>query len=110
MNKEVIFVDDEEDLLEVYSELFEGEPFIVKTFSDPIEALKYINENSPSLLFLDFRMPNLTGIELRDQINKDIPSYLITGELDLKDAEKFIGALKKPIPTAIIEELIKKHL
>lgn len=110
MKKEVIFVDDEEDLLELYYDLFQEESFSVKIFSDPTKALTYINENSPNLLFIDFRMPKLNGIELRDKINKDITSYLITGELDLKDTDKFVAVLKKPLSTAIIEELIEKHL
>ena len=37
---------------------------LVNTFTNPIEAFHFLNENPIDLLFLDIQMPELTGIQL----------------------------------------------
>ena len=41
---------------------------LVKTFSDPYDAIKYLNHNSPDLVFLDVQMPHINGIEIAKKI------------------------------------------
>jgi DNA-binding LytR/AlgR family response regulator len=45
---------------------------LVKTFTNPEEALKYISKFPVDLLFLDIRMPSITGLQFRQQIPQDI--------------------------------------
>lgn len=44
----------------------------VTTFTDPIEGLKFLNDNPPHIVFLDVEMQELNGIDLAKQIPNDI--------------------------------------
>lgn len=43
---------------------------IVQEFEDPLEVLKYLQENSVDIIFLDINMPNLDGMSLGKLISK----------------------------------------
>lgn len=43
-----------------------------KTFSKPVDALKYINNFPVDLIFLDIQMPSVSGIDLFKSMEKDI--------------------------------------
>lgn len=61
-----LIIDDEPlagQLLEVYTQRSPDLEHLA-TFSDPIEALHFLNEHKVDLLFLDIQMPELTGIQL----------------------------------------------
>ncbi|MFK7970686.1 MAG: LytR/AlgR family response regulator transcription factor [Bacteroidia bacterium] len=50
---------------------------LVQSFTDSMEALEYIKENPPELLFLDVEMPRLNGFELLDELPKPHPFEVI---------------------------------
>lgn len=43
-----------------------------KTFSKPVDAIKYINNFPVDLIFLDIQMPSISGIDLFKSLEKDI--------------------------------------
>jgi len=45
---------------------------LAKSFTNPDEALKYLNKFPVDLLFLDIRMPSVSGIQFHKLIPKDI--------------------------------------
>lgn len=60
-----IAIDDEPMALEVIRSLSEKIPFIKleATFTDAFSALDYIRREKPGLLFLDIKMPDISGID-----------------------------------------------
>ncbi len=69
MNKlTCILVDDELHCLDLLQKMItvilKNELEIIGTFTKPLEALAFINNNKPDILFCDIEMPKLTGIEL----------------------------------------------
>lgn len=44
---------------------------IVRTFTDALEALNYIRMEEPDVVFMDIDMPQLSGIQLTEQLKKD---------------------------------------
>ena len=63
---EAVLVDDEEKALQSLKwELthFSDEITVVASFSDPHEALDYLNQNQPDCLFLDIEMPTMDGFQ-----------------------------------------------
>ncbi len=48
-----------------------------KTFNNAIEAIGYIKTNSPSLVFLDIEMKDLTGIQMLESLSEK-PKVIIT--------------------------------
>ena len=43
-----------------------------KTFSKPIDAIKYINNFPVDLIFLDIQMPSISGIDLFKSLEKEV--------------------------------------
>ena len=61
-----IIIDDEISAIESLKELIEHLPFLTvsKSFTDPFEGLKFLQDNCVDLVFLDVEMPLINGIEL----------------------------------------------
>lgn len=51
---------------------------VVKVFSNPIEALHFLNDQPIDLLFLDIQMPELTGIQLMNIVRGKYDIILTT--------------------------------
>jgi CheY-like chemotaxis protein len=81
-NPVVVYVDDEEENLFVFRRRF-GKRLNLRTFSNPLEALAYIEENPEVVLVLtDEVMPGMTGNQLCDRAHETRPALkfiLITG-------------------------------
>ena len=79
MTLKCIAVDDEPLALQIIVSYIEQTPSLslVGQFSNAIEALKAIHEQSIDLLFLDIRMPDINGIELA----KIVEQYRVKGNL-----------------------------
>ncbi|WP_194775869.1 LytR/AlgR family response regulator transcription factor [Pararhodonellum marinum] len=67
---EAIAIDDEPMALEVIKSHASKVPFIhlKGTFTNAIQALDYLRENPVQLLFLDIKMPDISGMELAEMI------------------------------------------
>jgi len=61
-----IIIDDEISVIDSLKKLFSHLPLItgLKSFTDPFEGLKFIQENPVDLVFLDVEMPLINGIDL----------------------------------------------
>ena len=79
----ILFVDDEEELVVINEKLLSRLGYNVKGFHSPVEALNYF-ESAPEsidIVVSDKYMPDLDGIELIEAIHqvRPIPSILVTG-------------------------------
>ncbi|MFB5600275.1 MAG: response regulator [Nitrososphaeraceae archaeon] len=68
----IAIVDDDKDILELYSEYLTFNGFKVLTFDNPLELLNHLQNNTYcfSLVIADYRMPRMSGIELIQNIRK----------------------------------------
>lgn len=68
-----IAIDDEPMALEVIKAHASKVPFLElkQCFTDGIKALEYLKENPTDLLFLDIKMPDISGMELATLIPKE---------------------------------------
>lgn len=75
----VIAVDDEQILLDDFTEMLEGMPEVssVKGFTNCEKALKYIGENDVDVAFLDVRMRGMDGMTLAKRAKVIKPSINI---------------------------------
>ncbi|TVP41856.1 response regulator [Candidatus Nitrosocosmicus arcticus] len=83
----VMVVDDDEELAYIFGELLKRSGFNTVSFTDPLLALKYFNENPREywLVIADLKMPNLNGIDLAKKIrynSSTVKILLITGFFD----------------------------
>jgi response regulator RpfG family c-di-GMP phosphodiesterase len=64
----ILVVDDERVIREILSDFLSLEGYVVRTVEDGLEALKELQRRSYNLVISDLKMPNMTGLELIEQI------------------------------------------
>lgn len=72
----LLIVEDEKNLRTLYKNEFTEEGYEVLVAEEGKEAVKIAERESPDLIIMDIRMPNMDGIEVMKKIlekNKDIP-------------------------------------
>ncbi|ARS89679.1 response regulator [Natrarchaeobaculum aegyptiacum] len=78
---QVLYVDDDETLLELTAATLETTSLSVETESDPTRALERVRDGSYDCLVTDYEMPGLSGIELLESVRdvgEDLPVILFT--------------------------------
>ena len=110
-------VDDEKDILTLYHECLEEWGYPAISFNNPIEALNYIdNENNISkcsLIITDYRMPQMNGCELANQIhvlNPSIQMAFITAYENIMDNALNLEVVRKPLPIRKISDMVDKYM
>jgi len=73
MAKKILIIDDNQDILDIVQETLAYENFEVMAKSDTNDYITVVNDFKPDLLILDYRLGNITGGEICQQI-KAIPS------------------------------------
>ncbi len=77
----ILLVDDEKDILELFSEYLSSNGFNTISFQNSIEALNYFYHNISNcyLVITDYKMPQMSGIDLIKKIKeKDISCKIKT--------------------------------
>ena len=116
----VLFVDDEQILVEMAEDMLTSLGYTVICISNSLEALQYIKEKGSDIdiLITDQTMPGMTGIELAKEvltIRNDLPIILCTGFSNELNPERAaaIGVshiVMKPFRTTEIGKAIRDAL
>jgi FixJ family two-component response regulator len=118
----VYLVDDDFSVRDSLSLLIESTGQAVKCFESADEFLNNFDSEQAGCLILDVRMPNMTGLELQEEMarkNFSIPIIFISGHADIPDSSKAFRAgavdyMEKPFDTNILltrmQEAIQKDL
>jgi DNA-binding response OmpR family regulator len=73
MNNKILLVDDEQNILDVFSEAFNGQGYEVHTAMNAREALDVLENENIQVMFLDLMLPGMNGVDLCREIRKDHP-------------------------------------
>ena len=116
----ILFVDDEEILVEMGEAILERLGYRVVTSMDPLNALETFRSDPSGfdLVLTDLMMPKMTGLELARQIkilNPDIPIILCTGfghKFTYEEAKEngFSGIISKPLSKRGIAQILRKTI
>lgn len=107
MSLKVYYLDDEKDLLEMFSDTFSTPDIQITNFSEPALFMKAVKASPPDIIFLDFRLPGCTGDEIAQQIDPNIPKVLITGDTEVRPKASFLAVLGKPYRSQSIEDILR---
>jgi two-component system, sensor histidine kinase and response regulator len=91
----IIIIDDEEIVLDSCVQILEGSDYEVATAKDGVAGLELIREMQPDLVYIDLKMPGISGFEVLDKIREQDPtlvSIVITGYATVSSA---VEAMKK---------------
>jgi DNA-binding NtrC family response regulator len=89
----VLLVDDQPEVLWPLINFLEKEGYKVKIAERAEEALKMVPKYSPQIVFLDVKMPGMSGLEALERIRKhyeNIITFIMTGNESIKDAVQAI--------------------
>ncbi len=78
----ILFVDDEEEILQSIKREFHFEPFEILTAKSAVEALKILAGEHVDIIVSDDRMPGMSGSELLAEVNRlhpEICKIMLTG-------------------------------
>jgi Response regulator containing CheY-like receiver, AAA-type ATPase, and DNA-binding domains len=116
----VLIVDDEAFNVDYLEQALEDSNYQIITASNGQEALDKIQSDQPDLVLLDLAMPVLDGFAVlaqvkADQVLREIPVIIISGEHDSKSVVKGIkqGAedyLTKPVNADLLVKKVKEYL
>jgi len=85
--KTLLFVDDEEEILEILVDLFSDEGYNLHTATKATDALQIMDDYQIDFVLSDLKLPDSSGLELLTQIRDKNPNtirVLTSGYLDVK--------------------------
>lgn len=111
MDKRILIVEDEEDILNLYMDVLRDAGFDVDGAENGKEALEKFGKNEYDLVILDIRMPVMDGIETLARVleqRKDVKVIINTAYGSYKDNFLTWGADAYLIKSSSMEELVNK--
>lgn len=116
--KNILWVDDEIELLRSHIILLSEKGYNVSTVTNGEDALQFVTENPPDLIFLDEMMPGMGGLEVLSKVKDKfpfIPIVMITKSEEESLMNEAIGSkisdyLTKPVNPSQVLLVCKKLL
>ena len=87
----ILVVDDEPKIAQLARDYLEHAGFTVLTAADGRTGLARARENSPDLIVLDLRLPDLDGLDVTRALRKDSPVPIIMLTARGEESDKLIG-------------------
>lgn len=120
MPSKILVVDDEVDIARAWERTLRIAGYNVAVTHDPATARKLCRENPFDLVILDYMMPTMSGIELLNEIRRDLPtvrSIIVSGKIDSSVSESSVLSeiranieadvyLHKPVDNARLKEAV----
>ena len=117
MDYKVLFVDDELSALNGLQQKvrrFYPSFEIIGAFQKPKEAIAFIIENPPDILFLDIEMPNINGFELLNNIPENTAEVIFVTAYNQYALEAFkknaVDYILKPIANDELQNAVDKTI
>lgn len=112
----IIIIDDDPDMCLALSELLKEDGYNVLTACNGGDGIKFIEEKRPDLVLLDYRLPDIDGMKVLEEIkkiDKKIPVIMLTAYGEIKSAVQAMKSgvfdyITKPFENEEISLVIKK--
>ena len=106
----ILFVDDEESILNVASEFFKRQGYETLTACNGVEALEILKNENVDCCFTDINMPEMNGLDLAENIrlqDNTMPVIVMTGYPSL---ENTIQTIKNGVVDFLIKPVNLKQM
>lgn len=112
---QVAVVDDDEDTLNLFTEVIQMNGYDVLGFKNPQFLVDYISEHEDQLKFilLDYIMPEMSGCTLANKVhelNPGIEMVFVTATNDNINNSLNMEIIRKPVSINKIIETVDKHI
>ncbi len=114
---QVLYIDDEKDLLDIASSFCEEEGLKVATTHSAAQAIELFQANQYKIIISDARMPEMSGhellVKLRNQFQFKGHFILVTGDdglLDQSHLKDYDLVLQKPLSFVKLVDILKNFL
>jgi response regulator RpfG family c-di-GMP phosphodiesterase len=109
--KYILLVDDEKDILDLFTEYLTSNELKIISFQNPLEALNFLNGNinNCSLVITDYIMPQMSGLDFIKHIRKIDRNFIIKNNLviDKSSNLRIDKIIEKPIPLEKLKDEVK---
>jgi len=113
----ILIIDDEEPICDACSQVLSEQGYKIETSFDGTSGLKKIEDFKPDVVFVDLKMPGMSGMEVLKKIkdNKSLVPIVITGYATIESAVESMkmGAfdfLPKPFSSEELKIITKRAL
>ncbi len=114
----ILIVDDEEKICFAFEQFLKDKEHTPFVASNGADALKIVEKKKPHIVFLDIRLPGMSGLSVLDKIKKTCPESMVVimtayGTMDTAIQAMRKGAYEyvtKPIDLDKVNDLIKRML
>jgi DNA-binding NtrC family response regulator len=118
-SKSILFVDDEEDILDVLVDLFEDAGYDLHTATKAKEAMAIVDRCAVDFVLSDLKLPDGSGSDVLDHVRRKAPEsvrVLTSGYLDVQFGQvresEIDGTLylSKPWDIMTLKQLVAERL
>lgn len=104
MNKDILVVDDDPDIVEVVATILNMEGYSVRRAYTGGECITQVQSLRPSLILLDLMLPDMNGKDVMKHLSqhdnfRDVPVIVLSAAKEAKDSAQEMGAkacIEKP--------------
>jgi signal transduction histidine kinase/CheY-like chemotaxis protein len=112
IGRRVLLVDDQDEVRDSVGDMLRALGHSVTTASDGSSALDLVRQRPPDVVFTDFGMPGMNGVELGSHLLRvapQVPVVLISGwglEHDVHRPKNVVEVLQKPLTMKALEQAL----
>lgn len=115
--KNIIMIDDDASILDIFKLIFERAGYEVTAFNSP-EMIFNNTFNEPDIFIIDRQLSGVDGLDLCRHLknrvpNKHTPIIIFSASPNLDKQARDAGAddfLEKPFKTKVLLQMVEKHL
>ena len=114
----ILIVDDDLDLQFLVTEILHREGYLTITAENGRQAVKLVKKQSPPVVLLDMKLPDMSGMQVLEEIKKLEPAVMVIMLTAYADVKEAVAAMKlgayhyltKPFDNEELGLVIKKAL
>ncbi|NOZ60446.1 MAG: sigma-54-dependent Fis family transcriptional regulator [Calditrichaeota bacterium] len=108
--KPILVIDDDEMILELMQDVLRHQNLEAIVADNGLEGIRKFSEYEPDIVFLDFKMPHMDGIETMENIIKIDPAAYVIIFTSHADVDTAVEAMKKGAYDYIIKPVDLKKI